>query len=562
MRKLSQAMVPGRQRGFLLLEVTLALIISALAAAGAVRAMVRAQTIDFAQVQADVLMTAQRAMNSYIFQNYIALQNDQGFVVNGVAMAHGLADGQTRRPTVANLRDMGYLPPAFAAQAVLNTGTYRFEITKNPAGCVAAACQIDGLLWIDQPIRARGSLEPDGISVGAIQMRIGGNSAASDLTNPAILRGTGGAFTAPNPVAGNPAGVVGVRVGFNAEVEAAYVRIGDNRDPNLAGPLTVAGTTTINNTLHVGGGATITGTLTITGNVTAGGEIRSDQRTGASDVPGCLRSSLESDGRVIVRRADCAVGATLDSTGVLTLNDAGNVPRIQADAPNGSLTVRSAAGARQVEIQSANGQVRAWDAGGAAVTVAMDGSAGRMSAQRTQLTTIAAAGTSCATAAEGDMVLDAEATGATVVCRSGVWRRSGLQPAAGGTACAQNGSLGQDNAGAAFICRSGQWASLSDRVTRSVLMARYLVTEGTNVPHPACPSGAVASIILTPVETGVDQTGTPHRNRFAAYAEGGTGQWTARIRLYDAAGTGYTNSFAGGAYGLRAIAQTFCDFPN
>lgn len=552
-----------RQAGFLLLEVTLALIISALATFAAVRAVLHSQTIDFANVQADVLVIAQRAINSYIFQNYIVLQNDGAVNVNAVTLAHGTSDGQSRRPTVANLRAMGYLPTTYSSTAVLNGGTYRFEITKTPAGCVGAACAIDGLVWIDAPIRARGTTEPDGVTVAAIQMRIGGNSAASDLTNPAVLLGTGGGFNVPNPVTGNPAGVVGIRVGFNAEVEAAYVRIGDTRDPNLAGPLTVAGLTTINNRLQVSNGASITGTLTVTSSISAGGSITGVNQVGVTDAVGnCVRSSLESDGRVVVRRADCSTAGVMDATGALQLNDASGVGRIRADAPSGTLAIRGPTGLTQVQLDSTNGQVSAWNAAGTASTVSMNGTEGRMTAQRSQLTASATAGTSCATALEGDLVLDADANGGTVTCRSGIWRRSGLQAAVGNAACPQTGSLGQDTAGVAYICRAGLWASLTDRVSRSILMARYLVTEGTSIPHPTCASGAVPSVLLTPVETAVDQTGAPTRNRFAAFAEGGVGSWVARIRLYDTSGTGYTTSFAGTSYGLRAIAQTSCDFPN
>lgn len=551
-----------RSRGFLLLEVTLALILSALAVGAAIRAMVRTQTIDFANVQADVLMIAQRGINRYIFDNYIVLQNDQPVVVNGVTLANGTGAGQSRRPTTANLIAMGYLPTSFSANAVLNNGGYQYSIDKTPAGCVAAACAIDGLVWIDAPIFARGSTEPDGVSVGTIQMRIGGNSAASDLTNPAVLLGTGGGFNLPNPVAGNPAGVVGVRVGFNAEVEAAYVRIGDTRDPNLAGPLTVAGLTTINNRLLVSNGASITGTLTVTSSITALGSITSGDRIGASNTPGCLRSSLESDGRVVVRRADCGVGAQLGSAGTLALNDAANVARVEADAPTGVLTVRNGAGQTQVDLRSDQGQLRAWDATGTAPTVAINGTQGRVTAQRSQLTQTATPGTSCAGALEGDVVLDVDTAGGTAVCRAGTWRRGGLQAAAAGAACAQSGALGQDTTGIAYICRANTWSSLTDRVSRSVAMARFLVTEGAVITHPVCASGALPSVILTPVDTASDHTGAPARNRYAAFAEGGVGSWTARIRLYDSAGTGYTTSFGGTAYGLRAIAQTYCEFAN
>lgn len=562
------ARLRSRQRGFLMMEAMLALVLMALAAVATQRAYIRSNTVAFANVQGDALETARRAINFYIFENYITLQNDLPVTKNSVTLAHGTSEGQSRRPTIANLRDMGYLPATFGATAILNQGTYRYELVKTPAGCAGAACAIDGRVWIDQPFRAPGSpTNPDGLTVSTIMLRIGGNSAGSFLTAPGVLTGAGGSFTLPNPVPGAPAGVVGVRVGFNAEVEAAYVRIGDIRDPNLAGNLTVAGQTTLNSDLTVNGDATVNGDSTFNGTVTATGRITSQAdvvgQTGVNagtGAGGCFRSSIGSDGRIVARRANCTDAVTLDpNNSRVTVTDGASAPRVVLDGQAGQVAVNNATGISQVRLDSA-GTLEAMNSGGTA-TATLNGETGRATLQRTQLTTTATAGSSCAGALEGDVVLDADSTFGTVVCRSGVWRRPGLPTASAGGACS-NGALGQDNNGVAYICRANQWTNLSDRVTRSVLMARYLVGDGTVVPHPACGATGVPAVLLTPVDTMAETTGTPVRNRYAGIAVAGTGAWTVRIRLYDSTGTGYTSSFNGAAYGMRSIAQTFCDYPS
>lgn len=523
-----------------MLEALLAMLLAALAAVGTQRAMLRSNAVAFATIQADVLDTARRGINFYIFENYIALQNGQPVSKNAVTLAPGTAEGQSMRPTAADLRAMEYLPAGFPDVAVMNQGRYQFQLVRNPLGCAGPFCEINGHLWIDRPLLAQGSAtEPDGVSVSTIMLRVGGTSMASLLTAPGVLTGAGNSFTLPNPVPGAPAGVVGVRVGFAAAVEGAYVRVNDTRDPNLRGPLTVQGPVVLSSTLATGT-TTISGDLTVNGRTTSRDGVDAGTATGGG---GCFRSSLGSDGRLVMRRADCTTAIELNADASrIAANDAAARPRVVLDGVAGSVTLSD-------PTDPAN-----------SLRARIDGTSGRATVRRTQMSDTATAGADCSSALEGDIVLDAEATGGTVVCRSGFWRRSGLPPAADGQPCTGH-RLGQDTAGTAFLCRDGQWASLTQRITRSVVMARYLVGDDQFVPHPTCPAGAVPAIVLTPVETAVDNTGDPARNRYAAFAVDDSGGWAMRIRLYDAAGgTGYTRSFSGQAYGLRAIAQTFCDF--
>jgi hypothetical protein len=52
-----------------------------------------------------------------------------------------------RRPTVAQLRQMGYLPQSWSQTiSTLNTGAYQISMQMMPPGCTGALCHVDGLV--------------------------------------------------------------------------------------------------------------------------------------------------------------------------------------------------------------------------------------------------------------------------------------------------------------------------------------------------------------------------------------------------------------------------------
>ena len=92
------------------------------------------------------------------------------------------------------------------------------------------------------PIRS-GPADSDGAVIGPILARIGADSGVSLPMDPAHIQGFGNTWSLDNPVPGQPAGVVAVRVGTASSGFGQFVRIGDTRDPSLQGNLTVAGNT-------------------------------------------------------------------------------------------------------------------------------------------------------------------------------------------------------------------------------------------------------------------------------------------------------------------------------
>ena len=165
------------------------------------------------------------------------------FSKNGVTVRPVERDGElVWRPTVAELAAMGYLPAGWTAAASnFNAAPYVIAFARVPTGCSPrpATSRASSCSRAD-PGRPADS---DGAVIGPILTRIGADSGVSLPTDPRHIQGFGNTWRADNPVAGQPAGVVAVRVGTTSSSFGQFIRIGDTRDPNLQGNLSVTGNT-------------------------------------------------------------------------------------------------------------------------------------------------------------------------------------------------------------------------------------------------------------------------------------------------------------------------------
>ena len=270
-------------KGYLMLEMALALILTTVAGVGAMREMARVEIMRNTDKQTDMLIAYKAALQSYVDENYIPLQSNAAVVRNGVTLQPGAAAGQAYNPTVADLQAMGYLGAGFQNQVWLIDGA-TFENVITPVGvCPGINCNVNGFAYFSQPILIRGTeattQDMNGPIIGQMLSRLGGLSGTSYPGSTATITGLGGNALAANPVAGAPPGVVGIAFGYIAGSNANYVRMGETRNVPLAGDLTVGGSlnvggaTTLNNSLTVNGAATINNSLTATGKV-AGDKVQ------------------------------------------------------------------------------------------------------------------------------------------------------------------------------------------------------------------------------------------------------------------------------------------------
>jgi hypothetical protein len=538
-----------------MLELSLALLISALAAVGVQREIVRTQVLRSADIEADNLKLYRQALQDYTDQFYDELQRNLAVTRNGVNLAAGAADGQSMQPTVANLIAMGFLPAGFTNSSLLtDTGVFRNLIQRIPVGCAPAnTCDITGLAYVDQPFVVRSSGgNTNAVVIGQMLSRIGGLAGTSMETSTATITGSGAGWAANNPATGAPAGIVGARFGVGTSVFNAYVRRNDTRDPNLLGPLTVAGATQLGANLGVTGNATITGTLTANGATTLGstlnvagastfaevsatGQVSSTADIGSSNVAGCLRAALSAGGNLASRAADCVTRVLMSNAGV-TVSNALGTARINLDGDTGVLRVNSGAGAELITA---------------------DGGTGRIQAQTLRATLEATRGTACTT--NGDVASDTAASGSVLVCRSLVWRSAGLDQQTAGSACVTNGQLAVASTGEALICRSAVWVLLDNRVTRLVPMELFSGNGPATVEAPICGTDGTMQIVVSGLQGGSDYGGLPPRNRFE-FRVAGAGPWNIDPVMTDSSGSGSDTSFSGSAYNLGWTATTYCRY--
>lgn len=518
------------QRGNALVFALLALVVTGLGAA----AMLKNKNLELkrqaGEGEASILATLQGGVNTLISNEWQDFQSGNTVSYGGQSVVPATVGGVlTWQPTVTQLKSMGVLPTGWTTTTSrVNGAAYQVAIVRTPAGCSGAACSVEGRIWANGAYTVGSKAGTmDGPVVGPILAKLGADAGVSLPGSASSISGYGGAWSVTNPVTGTPAGVVMVRAGTAAAAFAQFVRIGDTRDPSLQGNLTVGGDTTLK------GDATVAGTLDATGAITSDASISATTGT-------CARASMNAAGDIVSRDASC-------------------VRRVDLSGVNGTAIARDSAGTARAALLGSSGQVVAYNSAGTA-TVTLDGAGGRASASLLRATASASAGASCSGYAEGDLVMDAQAYGTVLACRSGYWRRGGLQVASQSGSCSTAGAVAMDTSDRALICRSGYWRLLNDRVTSVVPIATYSGNGAGTVPAPSCGTGGSPDVALSPLEAGADYGGSPPRNRFSLVTSWTGSGWSVSPVLVDSNGNAYSSSFTGTAYSFAWMATTLCNY--
>ena len=544
----------NRQRGNAVVFALLGLLISALGAVGVIQGNRLQAKHEAGNGEATILDNLRSAANNAIFEGMGLIQSGAAFGKGGVTITPVDVDGAlVWRPTVPQLVAMGYLPAGWTATtSTLNDAPYTIAFTRVPAGCAAAACNIEGHVVLEGPIRS-GPSDSDGAVIGPILARIGADSGVSLPMDPAHIQGFGKTWSMDNPVSGQPAGVVAIRVGTASSGFGQFVRIGDTRDPSLLGNLTVAG-----NTLF--------------GDGTTHSEFRSalqvdGQPVDVRDASGAACVSLRPDGVVDIQCSGSLSATTgvfhdasgrtttIASTGLVTNGnvaaDGGlSTPAMtafSADDPHalvvkaGDLFVRNPAGTALLRV-AANGDVTA---GNDLVAT------GAVTAQRLTLSASVNEGDACSAGQVAMM-----ASGGLATCQGATFRATARYARLGGT-CATPGLQAVDSATAdALVCRGGYYASQSWLTSSRVYMAGFAVHHGdfiaaatalpSGCPATSSPIAPQATIFLLP-QTDSETPGNPVLNRNATWT--GLG-WT--ISLTDGTGAATTSN---------VVAEVYCLYP-
>lgn len=290
----------NHQRGaVMLLELAVVAVISTLVIANQINDVKNKAVEAQFSGQGDLMNTLKGAVSTYIANNYSAL-------VNGTAVA-GVVNPYA--PTIAELQNpaVSPLPSGFNATSLLGPA-YVVTIAKSPAACVAPACDITGLVYLNAAVVDTSNGRVDGARIGVALSQIGGDGAVSDSMDPANVRGLGGSFLLPNP-AGSVAGILAVRTGYGSSAFSQFLR----RDGSLpmTGNLNMGGKDIAN-----AGGATL-----------AGGSNAKSLNVGNSVFYGDgANSAVRQDGAFYVQNRAGTGGADLSAQNLFAVNNitAGN----------------------------------------------------------------------------------------------------------------------------------------------------------------------------------------------------------------------------------------------
>ncbi|AOB30726.1 hypothetical protein AKI39_08510 [Bordetella sp. H567] len=275
------------QRGFALLELTIAVAITCLLAIWAANRLMH-----------DADGIAERAAGLWMLDIRRAL--DGMLARHGDTLAGGAApvDEQGRAlyadpwaPTLTELKAQGHLAAAFPEPGPM--GMQAAVKLWRGEDCPGAGCRVEALAYSGVPAGAAGGRRAPATAdlsrIAGVIMATDGAGASVSALAPDRLRGA--AFDLPNPpvpgMAPLPIGTVAVRAGREAADAGRYLQTRDPRDPQFRGDVSAAGT------------------LSTRGRLVAGEHLKLDGLA----VPGdpCLENGLlarDADGSLL----NCAAG--------------------------------------------------------------------------------------------------------------------------------------------------------------------------------------------------------------------------------------------------------------
>jgi hypothetical protein len=283
--------------------------------------------------------------------------------------------------------------------------------------------------------------------LGAAVTALGGDALFTTNAVPTALVSLDGS-SSPNPVAGNPAGIVGVKVGYGSIGWGKFLVVGDPRDPNFKGTATVMG------------------------------EITS--QTGVGVKPNgatCNLGEILITGEILSRSVNC-------------------LKTVWMDGANSIFGVADASGATRLSVDGVNQKLTMFDAGGVA-KAGFDNQAGvsTMFADQAVINTSAAIGAACTI--PNATVWGQVGTSEPVLmkCTAGVWIVVGATIAVAGGPCPTEGYPARTSSGVSLICRDGVYRPTADLLGKIGLYALAMYGQGGVVPSPVCDASMFPHII-------------------------------------------------------------------
>lgn len=230
----------GKQAGFALIELAIALALSAMLLIWASNRLVHDIEDAAARASGVWLTEIKRAIDQMLLRRFDALAS--GGVVQNPA-------GQTAyvnplAPTLGELKQQGHLPGSFPELSALGFNV-DIQVLRAPA-CPGAGCRLDVLAYSRKPVLGTATNAPDLMQIAEVLTAAQGYGGAVAAQAPTRIRGAN--FDFPNPLlAGGPVlspGSVAVWSSLDHATYNQYLRMKDPRDPEFQGNVSVQGAVT------------------------------------------------------------------------------------------------------------------------------------------------------------------------------------------------------------------------------------------------------------------------------------------------------------------------------
>ncbi|NYT57455.1 hypothetical protein H0A65_00800 [Alcaligenaceae bacterium] len=225
-----------RQRGIVLLELVVAVLLAALLAGWGTQALINKMNDASAQAHAAWMLSLRKAVLSYIERHAQTLVHaEHEAALNDAGYANW------SRPSIAELKADGLLSPGFP-ESVRPGGGASVRLLRH-GSCPGNDCRLHAFMYSDQPFLKKYLGGIDEQMVAQWLMASQGWGGWVDGARPAIMGGASFEYANP-PWSGPPlpAGTVVLALGTEHLLGLNFLRVRDVRDPDFQGGATVQGT--------------------------------------------------------------------------------------------------------------------------------------------------------------------------------------------------------------------------------------------------------------------------------------------------------------------------------
>jgi len=268
------------------------------------------------------------ATNTYTFEAFTTLAQSPTGPTNLTVGGKTIAVQNPLHPTVQDLVNFGLLPIGYSTVSPLGL-SFRIDLT--PTNCAGdiSSCSIPGLVYSTAGYRdAMGRVRTD--LMGAAVAKAGQDAGVSFAETPGTITGMAASWSSPNPVAGQPTGVLAMRTGSSSllaqSMNQFYKRDGSL---NLTGPMDAN-----NQAMNRVGNFQSNGSVSANGNVAAGNAVSGNsvvgnfvQSNGNASVGGYVSAGqvytngVQSYGNVLASGSVQANGAVTSAGAIVPTSD-------------------------------------------------------------------------------------------------------------------------------------------------------------------------------------------------------------------------------------------------